>query len=270
MHVFLLISTLALVGCWGAPARGAAEPAQSAQSARSAPAATAAQALFPPLRAPFTVTAGEGPEATIAALVESFSAASGTHFVASKETEQVLAVSRVGLTRPLEVAPDRAWELFETLLVESDFVIAPLMRGEPRVFGLYSLNSQQRNSLRNRALIVGPDEVAAYARHPALLVTTVVELSSTDVRTLSNSMRTMFTDANTQQIIPVGNSNSLIVTGFGPAVADIVAMLRTADESARLALERRPPGERPPPAPEEPPPDGKKQDGGERDGQKRD
>ena len=53
------------------------------------------------------------------------------------------------------------------------------------------------------------------------------------MRTLSNSMRTMFTDANTQQIIPVGNSNSLIITGFGSNVASIVKMLRFVDDAAK-------------------------------------
>ena len=41
----------------------------------------------------------------------------------------------------------------------------------------------------------------------------VLNLPNTDVRTLTNSMRAMLTDANTQSIIPVGNSNSLILTG---------------------------------------------------------
>ena len=251
MHVPLLISTLALVGCSSAPARGPAGPFVEN------PAPSRAETLFPAPRAPFTIQAGEASEATLAHLVDEFSRASGVHFVTSRETRQVLAVGRVGLTRPVEVAPERAWELFETLLIDADFVIAPLMRGEPSVFGVYSLNAQTRQGLRNRAVTVDAAEIEAYARHPALLVTTIVDLPNTDVRTLSNSMRTMFTDANTQQIIPVGNSNSLIVTGFGPAVADIVALLRTVEASTRLALERRPAGQAPPEAEK---PDGEKQD----------
>jgi general secretion pathway protein D len=46
-------------------------------------------------------------------------------------------------------------------------------------------------------------------------------------------MRTMFTDQNTQQIIPVGNSNSLIITGFGSIVASIVRMLKLVDEASK-------------------------------------
>jgi hypothetical protein len=74
-------------------------------------------------------------------------------------------------------------------------------------------------------------------------------------------MRTMFTDASTQQIIPVGNTNTLILTGFGGHVASIVRMLQLAEESsARAAAEeekrdaaRRPHDPRPS-SPAEPPP----------------
>jgi hypothetical protein len=58
-------------------------------------------------------------------------------------------------------------------------------------------------------------------------------------------MRTMFTDANTQQIVPVGNSNSLILTGFGSPVAKWVRMLLEVDEAAArtMAEEERRRGE---------------------------
>lgn len=42
----------------------------------------------------------------------------------------------------------------------------------------------------------------------------------------------MFTDPNSQQIIPVGNSNSLIITGFGSNVVSIVKMLRFVDDAS--------------------------------------
>jgi type II secretory pathway component GspD/PulD (secretin) len=247
-HVSLLLSTLVLVGCWSAP------PSAAAQDRRGPP---SAEPAFPLPRAPFVVPGGEQANTTLAMLVDGFSEATGVHFVTSKEAQQVLQVSRTGLTRTLEVAPDRAWELFETLLIESDFAIAPLMRGEPAVFGLYSLNTQARNSLRDRTVSVAAADVEAYARHPALLVTTVVELPSTDVRTLSNSMRTMFTDANTQQIIPVGTTSSLVITGFGSNVASIVRMLKRIDEATRLELERTPKREPTPPPVEKPPEAGK-------------
>jgi hypothetical protein len=86
-------------------------------------------------------------------------------------------------------------------------------------------------------------------------VTTILDLPNTDVRNLSNSVRTMFTDANTQQIIPVGTSDSLIVTGFGSQVAAVVEMLRLVDEAARRSHERQEAGERPSKERKEAPPE---------------
>ena len=61
---------------------------------------------------------------------------------------------------------------------------------------------------------------------------TVLNLPNTDVRTLSNSLRTMLTDANTQQIIPLGNSNSVLLSGFGSNVAALAKMLQFVDEAS--------------------------------------
>jgi len=69
------------------------------------------------------------------------------------------------------------------------------------------------------------------------IVTTVLDLENTDVRTLSNSMRTMFTDQSTQQIIPIGNSNSLLITANGAELASLAKMLRLVDDSARRSAE---------------------------------
>ena len=70
-----------------------------------------------------------------------------------------------------------------------------------------------------------------------LLNTTVIHLPHTDVRQLSNSMRTMITDANTQQMLPAGNTNSMVLTGFASNVAALARMLRIVDEAAATEIE---------------------------------
>jgi len=79
---------------------------------------------------------------------------------------------------------------------------------------------------------VPAEELEAWSDRSAVLITTVLNMPNTDVRTLSNSMRTMLTDANTQQIIPVGNSNSLILTGFGSDVVALARMLEIVDDAS--------------------------------------
>ena len=82
---------------------------------------------------------------------------------------------------------------------------------------------------------VEPEELANYQDQPATLITTVVTLPNTDVRQVSNSMRTMITDANTQQMLPAGNSSSMVLVGFGDTIRDLVDTLLTVD--ARSAAE---------------------------------
>ena len=53
-----------------------------------------------------------------------------------------------------------------------------------------------------------------------------------DVRTLSNSLRAMFTDARSQQIVPLGNSNSLPITAPASMMTTVVEMLARVDEEA--------------------------------------
>ena len=82
-------------------------------------------------------------------------------------------------------------------------------------------------------------DIGLYARHPAVLITTMIELPSTDVRTISNSMRGLLSDTITQQIIPVGNTNSLVLGGSGASIANLVTVLRECDEGAKRAEEAR-------------------------------
>ena len=48
------------------------------------------------------------------------------------------------------------------------------------------------------------------------------------------SMRTMITDANTQQMLPAGNTNSMVLTGFGSNVAALARMLQIVDEASKI------------------------------------
>ena len=91
-----------------------------------------------------------------------------------------------------------------------------------------------RNTVRKRAVFVTADELEAWAAHPAVLIQTIVSLPHVDVRQLSNSLRTLITDANTQQMLPAGNTSSMILVGFADQVAHMATMLRKANEAARV------------------------------------
>ena len=83
---------------------------------------------------------------------------------------------------------------------------------------------------------VDPERLIEYNDQPATLITTVVNLPNTDVRSLSNTMRQLIADPNTQQMIPAGSSNSFVLTGFGSQVAALARMLKIIDEASAIEV----------------------------------
>src|SRR5258708_26871953 len=122
------------------------------------------------------------------------------------------------------------------MMVINGFICSRIGPEHISVVLISSTNSTGKGANPKRdARQVMPGEVEQYADQAATVIRTVIDLPNTDVRTLSNSLRQMFSDQQTQQIIPVGNSNSLIITGFGSDVAAIVKMLRFVDEASKNA-----------------------------------
>ncbi|MFN0243270.1 MAG: hypothetical protein ACKVWV_10300 [Planctomycetota bacterium] len=184
-------------------------------------------------------------------VVNEFSRVTGQTLVIDPQTRMQLQTTKVGLNQDIAVPPDQVYFVVETLLVQRDFALVRLNDREPRMLALYSLAIPNALALRGRAVFVRSDESVLYSRHPALLITTSLDLPYTDVRTLSNSMRSLFQDANTQQIIPVGNTNTLILTGTGSNVFALVEMLRAIDDAARRQFEHRATTKPEKPAPDE-------------------
>lgn len=245
--IALLLSCTALATGCAAPASQQASPPTTK---------VAASDLFPEPKSGISIQVEPGNEMNLEELLAEFANVTGLHLVIARETSALLKQRATGLLGSVEVPAGEVYPFVESVLVHNDFVLTPLTNREPRLVAVYSssMGPQRGGSLRNTAIFVTAEEVQAYSRHPAILVTTVINMPSTDVRTLSNSMRTMFTDANTQQIIPVGNSNSLILTGYGSQVASLVAMMKRVDDDARREIEAAEKKAKENPSPPLPPP----------------
>ena len=145
-----------------------------------------------------------------------------------------------GLDRTLSVPPERAWQVFESLLRAHGYVLVLSSPAQPVILDVLSLmpSPSRPEGARRSVIYVAPEDLPNWKRHPAFLITTTAALDSINVRDLSNSLRQLFTDPNSQQIVPLGNSNTVTITGFAPNVADLVEVLQRVDRSERERIAR--------------------------------
>lgn len=167
--------------------------------------------------------------ANLRAVASRYAEVTNQNLVFSAPVEAMLASTPTGLQGAVHVPAADVQSFFEQLLVAHDFVLHTLRASEPRVLQIESLETQARPVLRQRALVVGVDEVEHFADHPATLITTAVHFEHADARQISTSLRALVTDAWTQQLSPAGKTNTLVVTGFGSGVADLVALMARID-----------------------------------------
>ncbi|QDV07141.1 Putative type II secretion system protein D precursor [Planctomycetes bacterium Poly30] len=154
-------------------------------------------------------------------------------FTWNQDTEGLLKQNKVRLLGQKTIKKDRFYSFFQVMMIISDFVCTEVGEDDIAVIKIDSLTTTARNNLRSGAIYVEPENLADYQDQPATLITTVVTLPNTDVRQVSNSMRTMITDANTQQMLPAGNSNSMVLVGFGSNVVALANMLSIIDEASK-------------------------------------
>lgn len=221
-----LVEVLQLVDAFSAP--GAAKVAPTGRAPRM-------------LRAEDEVAklpGGDETSMTMLELVLGFADATGQVVLLSDETTRLLEYRRLGLERAVSVPGPEFQALVEELLLEAKFVLTELLE-EPALFTVRSLDTTARTSSRQYARYVDASSLEACGARPATMFWTVLDLPHCDVRTLSNSLRGLVVDPNTLQIIPVGNSSSMVLQGFGRRLARTCAMLELADAAAaaRIATE---------------------------------
>lgn len=208
-------------------------PAPPAQEAKPSVARVSFAEMFPAPREGLTIEAdrpNSDAATSVSQLLDDFTRVTGVAVQMNKDTQNVAQRSSLGLNRSIQVPASEVYRIVETLLRANDFVAVHLSDVEPRIWRVQSVAvaSGRGGNLRADPLVVDEGALASWADHPATLITTTISLPNTDVRTLSNSMRTMFTDANTQSIIPVGDG-SLLITGFAREVNVLVGMLHRID-----------------------------------------
>ncbi|MFT5152742.1 MAG: hypothetical protein ACI841_002741, partial [Planctomycetota bacterium] len=192
------------------------------------------QRVFSKQRVTPTVVNGElrvDPAGTMLDLVRQFEQLSDVRFLFDQETKSSLKQTYPGLLDTLVSGADQAEKVFEHLLIHNEFAILDTQLDEPRLLVLQSLKTAKRNTFRSSAVYFGGGHDERL-RHPARLYSHLVHLPGTDVRQLSNALRTLITDANTQQMLPAGNTDVMVLVGFGPSIECLAEVLQSMSEPA--------------------------------------
>jgi len=177
----------------------------------------------------------DGPEDTLsmADVARQYARITGQHLFYTGEADQILQNTRSGLASSVTVPAGEVQSFFEALMKANDFCIQLVHGGRTRTLAIQSLKTQARSTVKMSAIFIPESEVEAAGRHPALMFTTIIRLDNVDVRQLANTLRTMLTDANTQQMLPAGDTSSMILTGFGDVLHAQVQLLRAIDAASR-------------------------------------
>lgn len=152
------------------------------------------------------------------------------NFTYSQDTGQLLSTMKVRMFGSKVVQKEDFYSFFQIIMIINRFVCTRIGPEDLSVVVVASLDSPARASIKQDAIYIGPDEIESYANQPATLVQTVLHLPNMDVRTMGASMRQLVVDPNTMQLIPIPESNSIILTGFGSNVASLTKMLMLINE----------------------------------------
>lgn len=231
-----LLSTCLLAGalCTSPLAeRHSAEAMHSAADPASAP-VSAAQAAhdkaFPTPNQGLVLTQENCP--SLVDLLNQFSAVTGEAVMYTRETKALLESRETGLQQDLAIGPADVYATVQDILVANRIVLTDMGRGTPRMLWVESADSKRRSQLREHARFVPQDQLEAYKRDSAILITTALHLPHSDTRNMTNSLRMMVVDANTTQIMAVRETNSVVLTGFGTTVNTMASLLGAMEESA--------------------------------------
>jgi general secretion pathway protein D len=161
----------------------------------------------------------------------------GIVFTYDEPTLQQLRNSKVRLIGTKRVPKSEIYSFYQIMMFINGFI---LTRVGPEPLTIVLVQPVQpttgkANNVRNESVYLTPEELENYSSQVATQVVTVLHLPHTDVRQLGNSLRALTTDpTGSQSVVPVGNTNSVILTGFASSVASLARILKLVDaESAK-------------------------------------
>lgn len=174
---------------------------------------------------------------TLLQFIKACEQATALQFIVPKDAHDELANETVRMIGTKRIPKRDFYSFFQIIMFIHNFACVEVGAPPLTVIVLQSLSGARGNaqgSVRQKSIYVLPEELDDYADQPATAITTVVTLPNTDVRQLSNSLRSMITNQETLNMVPAGNSDSLILQGFGSQIAQLAKLLFLIDEESAL------------------------------------
>lgn len=215
-----------LVTCLAALPLMLVEPTSSAPEPMAA--APAVQESFLPLPSNSTTLSIES-GTSLRSLVEQMGTLTGVLFRSDAETWGMLESLPCGLDRATQVDSEDAWRFLNDLLLANGMHLTGLRTDGPYLLEILSPQNRSNSFARTRAVLVGVDAMESLSDFSALIVETQVAFEAADARQVSNSLRALISDHNSSMMLPVGDTNSVMITGPLNQVQRITTIMRDAD-----------------------------------------
>ncbi len=204
-----------------------------------------AEKFIPPAQGDLFFRAGGEDGTSLLAALSAVAEASGAHLQMDSVTARGLRETAVGFDRDLTVPAAEAWAVIEQALLQADYALSLVNRGERTVLAVRSVGRPAVLGMAYTRISV--DELSLAKMHPAVLFEVNMALSALDSRTLSNHLRGLLAGDHFTGCSYLGGRD-LLIRGVGSEVfslasfcieSDERAMRRAVEEQRRLAADSK-------------------------------
>jgi general secretion pathway protein D len=159
----------------------------------------------------------------------------GKNFSYDEVQADALRKAKVRMFGEKRIPKVEFYEFYQILMFINGFTITKVGPEHLAVYLIQQLGpagGSKSPPLKDDAVYILPTELDRYADQVATQVMTVLRLPHTDVRTLGNSLRGLTGNDQNGVIMPVANTQSVVLRGFAPNVVAIARILRLVDDEA--------------------------------------
>ena len=187
---------------------------------------------LPPAREGIVFEPGTS-EVTLAFLLSALARSTGQELALNSDVRREFERTKVKLESAYQVPPEEVYSFVEGLLAPEGVVIAPLTGGKRPVLGVWGGTMGRAPAFFSpEPMPLSPAQYDEAARHPVLLVRTVVVLEHIDARQLQTQLRQLLVDpSGNQNVVPAGE-RALLVQGRAAFVVGLARQLQEVDAAA--------------------------------------